>query len=438
MIGLAFIILLIAINGLFVAMEFVIVGSRLSRLEAMSDSGNSIAHQLEGAEAQDRYVAVAQLGITLASIGLGMYGEHQIALWLEEPMAALGIDGPFVHLVALILAIVILTYFHVVFGEMIPKALALKGAEKLLIIMWPLIRFFELVFRPFVWALNVISQSLLSLFGLDRTEARYYTPRELAAIAEDSQEGGSIAPEQAEFIQNIVRMQGRRAEELMTPRRHVITLDISKADEADYSKTILAAGPSRLPVTRNGLDNALGVVHVKDVIRHRTETGTALDAETLTRVLHPLPKTLASVDTASLLDDMRKHGTHMALVTDEYGSVLGAVAFEDAIEEVVGEVHSGFEIDIPDAEDMAGRRWKIPGTTPISRLEEQYGWKLETERSRTIAGFMLEHLRKVPEVGDCVEADGLSFEVSAVEGLSIAEVLAERIMDDENGDEDAS
>ncbi|MER0238317.1 hemolysin family protein [Fulvimarina sp. MAC8] len=438
MIGLAFIILLIAINGLFVAMEFVIVGSRLSRLEAMSKTGETIARRLDGTEAQDRFVAVAQLGITLASIGLGMYGEHQIAIWLEEPMAALGIDGAAVHLVALILAVVILTYFHVVFGEMIPKALALKGAERLLILMWPLIRFFEILFRPFVWALNIISQALLSLFGLNRTEARYYTPRELAAIAEDSGEGGSIAPEQAEFIQNIVRMQGRRAEELMTPRRHVITLDLSQEDAADYAGTILAAGPSRLPVTRNGLDNALGVVHVKDVIRHKTETGNALDAETLTGMLHPLPKTLASVDTASLLDNMRKHGTHMALVTDEYGSVLGAVAFEDAIEEVVGEVHSGFEIDVPDAEDVAGRRWKIPGTTPLSRLEELYGWSLETEKSRTIAGFLLERLRKVPEVGDSVDADGLHFEVTSVDGLSIAEVRAEKMeqagREDEMGD----
>ncbi|MEN3791107.1 hemolysin family protein [Fulvimarina sp. MAC3] len=438
MIGLAIIILLIAMNGLFVAMEFVIVGSRLSRLDARSSRGHSIAEQLDGAEAQDRYVAVAQLGVTLASIGLGMYGEHQIAMWLEEPMAALGVDGAFVHIVALILAIVILTYFHVVFGEMIPKAMALKGAEKLLIMMWPLIRFFEILFRPFVWALNVISQSLLSLFGLDRTEARYYTPRELAAIAEDSSEGGSIAQEQAEFIQNIVRMQGRRAEELMTPRRHVITLDLAQRHEDDYSDTILSAGPSRLPVTRNGLDNALGVIHVKDVIRHKTETGTALDAESLARMLHPLPKTLSSVDTASLLDDMRKHGTHMALVTDEYGSVLGAVAFEDAIEEVVGEVHSGFEIDVPDAEDIAGRRWKIPGTTPISRLKEQYGWKLETGKSRTIAGFMLEHLRRVPEVGDSVDAHGLHFEVTSVDGLSIAEVFAEKIEADESAGENAS
>ncbi|EAU43103.1 hemolysin, putative [Fulvimarina pelagi HTCC2506] len=427
MIGLGIIILLIAVNGIFVAMEFVIVGSRLSRLEALSSGGKTIAERLEGAEAQDRYVAVAQLGITLASIGLGMYGEHQIAIWLEEPMAALGIDGAAVHLAALILAVVILTYFHVVFGEMIPKALALKGADRLLIAMWPLIRFFELVFRPFVWALNVISQSLLSLFGLNRSEARYYTPRELAAIAEDSGEGGSIAREQAEFIQNIVRLQGRRAEELMTPRRHVITLDLDHKTEADYAATILNAGPSRIPVTRGGLDSAIGVVHVKDVIRHKTEEQTPLDAGALIRMLHPLPKTLASVDTATLLDNMRKHGTHMALVADEHGSVLGAVAFEDAIEEVVGEVHSGFEIDVPDTEDHGGRRWKIPGTTPLSRLREQYGWTLETQASSTIAGLLLEHLRKVPEQGDVVETDGLRFEVEAVEGLSISRVRAEKL-----------
>ncbi|MDY8107567.1 hemolysin family protein [Fulvimarina sp. 2208YS6-2-32] len=427
MIALGIIVALIAINGIFVAMEFVIVGSRLSRLEAISENGRSIAGKLDGPEAQDRFVAVAQLGITLASIGLGMYGEHQIALWLEAPMAALGIDGAAVHLVALVLAVVILTYFHVVFGEMIPKAMALKGAENLLIVMWPIIRFFELLFRPFVWLLNVISQSLLSLFGLDHAEARYYTPRELAAIAEDSGEGGSISHEQAEFIQNIVKMQGRRAEELMTPRRHVIILDLDRVQTDDYADWILDAGPSRIPVTRGGLDHALGLVHVKDVIRHKTEEGTPLDAATLETMLRPLPKTLASVDTASLLDNMRKHGTHMALVADEYGSVLGAVAFQDAMEEVVGEVHTGFEVDVPDTENFQGRRWKIPGTTSVYRLRERYGWRLETSKSSTIAGLMLEHLRKAPANGDSIEIEDLRLTVTKVEGLSIAQIEAERV-----------
>ena len=218
MIGLVIIFALIAMNGLFVAMEFVIVGSRLSRLEALSSGNATIARTLAGAQAKDRYVAVAQLGVTVASIGLGMYGEHKIAGWLEAPLGALGIHGAAVHIPALVVAVLLLTYFHVVLGEMIPKAMALKGAERLLVSLWPVIRFFEFLLRPFVALLNLISRSLLSLFGLNQSDVRFYTPRELESIVEDSGEGGAIAPEQADFIKNIVRMQGRCADELMTPR----------------------------------------------------------------------------------------------------------------------------------------------------------------------------------------------------------------------------
>ncbi|PZX19782.1 CBS domain containing-hemolysin-like protein [Palleronia aestuarii] len=427
MIGLGIIAALIAINGIFVAMEFVIVGSRLSRVETVSDRGARIAGTLQGPEAQDRYVAVAQLGITFASIGLGMYGEHKIAGWIEAPLANFGIEGAAIHVVALILAVIVLTYFHVVLGEMIPKAMALKGAERLLVALWPVIRFFELIFRPFVAFLNVISQALLSIFGLDRSEARFYSPRELAAIAEDSHEGGAIGAEQAEFIKNIVRLQARRADELMTPRRRVLSIDLNQLDDDDFTARILDAGPSRLPVTRGGLDASLGVVHVKDVIRHQTEGGAPLDAEGLEGILRPLPKVLASLDTAALLDNMRQHGTHMALVVDEFGSVLGAVAFEDAIEEVVGEVHSEFEIDEPDTESRLGRRWKIAGTAPISRLNERFDWGLDTSRSRSIAGLLLEHLGRPPREGDQCEIAGLRFEVEVVEGLAIARVGVEAV-----------
>ncbi len=425
MIGAAIIALLIVANGLFVAMEFVIVGSRYSRLEATSALGGRIARTLEGAQAQDRYVAVAQLGVTLASIGLGMYGEHKMAGWLEAPLAAIGIGGVGVHLVAIVAAVIVITYFHVVFGEMIPKAVALKGAEGLLVALWPVIRFFELLFRPFVWLLNVISQSLLSLFGLDRSEARYHTPRELASIARDSSEGGAIDPEQAEFIQNIVRLQARRADELMTPRRHVLSLDLEEAGDGDLGERILEAGPSRLPVTRGGLDHVSGVVHVKDVIRYRAETDRPLDAKALLRIVRPLPKVLANTDTATLLRSMRRHGTHMALVADEYGGVVGAVAFEDAIEEVVGEIHSEFEIDGPEAEGRRRRRWRIPGTMPIVRLGERFGWEFGETGARTLAGLFIERLRRVPEEGDTVELGDMLYRVETMDGLAVVEVCAE-------------
>lgn len=427
MIGLIAIIALIAMNGLFVAMEFVIVGSRMSRLEAASSNGAAIAKTLDGPEAQDRYVAVAQLGVTLASIGLGMYGEHKIVGWLEAPLSAVGIEGAAVHVVALTLGIVLLTYFHVVLGEMIPKAMALKGAEGLLLSLWPLVRFFEFVFRPLVALLNIISQSLLSLFGLDQSDARFYTRRELAGIAEDSGESGEITPEQADFIRNIVRMQGRCADELMTTRGHVISLDLDRVDDKDLVDTILTAGPSRLPVTRGGLDHALGVVHVKDIIHYQTENDTRLDAATLEGLLRPLPRTLSSVDSAALLDNMRRHQSHMALVVDEYGSVLGTVAFETVIAQVVGESDSGLELEAPDAATDQGQRWKIPGTTPITRLREELDWAPEASHSRTIAGLLLEHLRRVPSVGDICEIEDFRFRVEAIEGLSIAQISAERL-----------
>ena len=182
-------------------------------------------------------------------------------------------------------------------------------------------------------------------------------------------------------------------------------------------------------MTRGGLDNPLGVIHVKDIIRHKTETDTNLDAAALESLLRPLPKTLASVDTVSLLDNMRRHQSHMALVADEYGSVLGVVAFEDVIEEVVGDIDNGFEVDVPDAVANKEQRWTIPGTTPISRLREQFEWELESHKSRTVAGLVLEHLRRTPSVGDSCDIQGLRFRIDAVEGLSITDISAERLGD---------
>lgn len=414
------ILLLVIVNGLFVAAEFALVVTRPSRLEPLAERGNGAARWLlrmyGDPTGRDRYIAVSQLGITLASIGLGMYGEPQVAGWLEGPLERFGLGLEVVHTVGFVLALSLITFMHVVFGEMIPKALALQTPEAVSVNVNPLMRFFSLLFRPLVTVLNAMALGLMRLLRIKdpSRQALLYTSKELSILTGESAEGGQLGQVQRDLIQNIFALEERTAGELMTPRRKLDALPQQAAPEEIIAR--IARSPrSRYPVYGEDLDEILGVLHIKDFIRARTQgRSTALG-----RLVRPLPSVPAGASAEALLAMFKRERVHAALVVDEYGGTLGFVTMDDLIQDVIED------------EGMPDRDWirknedgsyTLNGEVSLKELREVHALPLQRAGVITIAGLLLAVHGTVPVPGAMVEIQGHQLTAEEVQGQKITRV----------------
>ena len=420
------IIVLIILNGLFVAAEFAIVGSRRTRVDKYAEEGSSAARYvqrvLSSPENQDRYIAIAQLGITLASIGLGMYGEQSIAGWLYGPLERFGGLGYAAsHTVGTIIAVAFLTYFHVVIGEMIPKALALQKPEETSFRVARPMRVVGTIFRPAVWALNGAGTLLLKAMRVPDPDAhsRVYTPQELELVVGESSEAGVLESEQQELIANIFDFSERDAGQLMTPRPRVVGLSIDSTKE-ELVALIRSGQHSRFPVYEGDLDHIVGLLHIKDFIRQQARgEAEPFDLRSLVRRAPRVPEGMAA---ERLLESFKRLKVHMAVVMDEFGGTAGIVTLEDLIEEVVGEVQDEFDQETPPVQRVDDRTLLVRGDVLLDDLNEHYGFDLSSETSDTVAGLLLDELGRPPRVSDEAEVQGVHLRAEEVEGLVIQKV----------------
>ena len=425
------IIVLIILNGLFVAAEFAIVGARRTRVEKYVEEGNPAARYvqriLSTPENQDRYIAIAQLGITLASIGLGMYGEQSIAGWLYGPLERFGGLGYAAsHTVGTIVAVSFLTYFHVVIGEMIPKALALQSPEKTSFRVSRPMRVMGTIFRPAVWALNGAGTLLMKAMRIPEPDAnsRVYTPQELELIVGESSEAGALENEQQELIANIFDFSERDVGQLMTPRPRVVGLSVDSTEE-DLVALIREGHHSRFPVYERDLDHIVGLLHIKDFIRQQMKPGGAsFDLNALVRRAPRVPEGMAA---ENLLESFRRLKIHMAVVMDEFGGTAGIVTLEDLLEEVVGEVQDEFDQETPPVQRIDDNTLLVRGDVLLDDLNEHHGFDLRSETSDTVAGLLLDELGRPPEVGDEATLEEVHLKAEEVEGLVIQNVRLTRI-----------
>ena len=296
---LAVITVLVVINGVFVAAEFALVGARPSRLETLAEHGSRPARWLldvfAHATGKDGYIAVAQLGITLASIGLGMYGEPAVASWLYGPFEDLGLSEDAAHTVGFIVALSAITFMHVVFGEMIPKALALQAPESVSLRVNPVMRVFGLLFRPMVIALNAAALGLMRLLRIPEPDGRQslYTSAELAIVTDETASSGQLGDVQRNLIRNVLELDERTAEELMTSRSRIEAFDVRASPESVIAR-ITTSARSRYLLVDGSLDDVVGVLHIKDFIRAQQRVGSL----TLSELVRPIP-TIAG--TASMI-----------------------------------------------------------------------------------------------------------------------------------------
>ncbi len=412
------IIVLVILNGVFVAAEFALVGSRLSRLEKIADGGSSAARWLVDVfkkhAGKDSYIAVAQLGITLASIGLGMYGEPAVAHWLYDPLEDLGVPETASHTVGFLVALSAITFLHVVLGEMIPKALALQSPESVSIKLNPVMRAFSTIFRPMVVVLNAIAFALMRLLRIPEPDKKMslYTSNELAIVTDDSAHSGEIGDLQRDLIRNIFELEDHPAEELMMTRSHIAAIPTS-ASAAEVTALISDSPRSRYPVIEGDLDHVVGMLHIKDFIR-ASRLNTFSSVAELSR---PLPVVAATTPADDLLEQFKHDSTHAALVIDEFGATTGFVSLDDVIAEVMEDEPAGL---LSRGDDGS---LTVHGETTLSDLRQELNDpSFAHDDIVTIAGLVMSYTGDVPDIGESVTHGSYELAVEKVEGRQVTQV----------------
>jgi CBS domain containing-hemolysin-like protein len=423
MLTLLIITALILLNGLFVAAEFAIVGASRTAIERRASQGDRMAQLvhliLQDAQRQDRYIATAQLGITIASLALGMYGEQRLAGWLVEHLEWLGATRWIAaHTVASVLAVAILTYFHIVVGEMVPKSLALQRAEQTVLWITPIMYAVRTAFYPLVIGLNGLGNFVLRRFGIDRqagTSEHLYSPEELALLVEESEEGGQLRADASQMLRDLFAFGDLRAREAMVPRVKVTGIPVGATP--DEVRRIVSSHPhTRFPVFEDDLDHIVGLVHIKSLLR-------LVDARLPVRLedVQPVPYVPETAPLDAVLETLRSQHAPMALVLDEHGGTAGVITLEDLFEEVAGEIPEGAEAS-QIFYDPAGRL-HVAGTVRIEEVGEALGIVLEHEEVDSVSGLVMTLLGHPPEVGDVVEYDHVRFEVVSVDRHAVRECL---------------
>jgi CBS domain containing-hemolysin-like protein len=414
---------LVLANGLFVAAEFAIVGAPRASIEHQAAQGSRLAqgvlYVLENPLRQDRYIATTQIGISVASLGLGMYGEHWLADQIQPWFVRLETLGWIAaHTVASIAAVAMLTYLHIVIGEMVPKALALQRAGNTALYVSPLIRALQYAIFPLVVGLNAVGNTLLRLAGIERRAVdreRYHTAEELEFIVQESQEGGLLRGESGKILRDLFAFGDRTAGEVMVPR--VLLAGIPVGAEPDELRAIVRAhAHTRYPVYSGDLDNIIGSLHIKEILRHLVSNQpiAARDARALPYVPGP-----AQLD--EVLAAMRRYRAQMAVVMDQHGGTAGLVTIEDLFEEVVGEIDEG-RAGRPIVREADGRVW-VRGTVRLDEAGSALGSSLEHEKVTTVSGLVLLLLNRPASAGDVVTWRSVRIEVVSAAGRGVGEAV---------------
>lgn len=411
---------LVILNGLFVAAEFAIIGAPKTAVEAAASHGDRTAARLlrimRSPVEQDRFIATAQLGITLASLGLGMYGEHVLAAWIEARLTFLQESWRWLpaHAAASVLAIAVLTYLHIVFGEMVPKSLALQHAEGTARLVLTPMRVLQLSLYPFIVALNGMGNSLLRMVGVERREATatHLSPEELQLIVEESEEVGAIRADAAGLLRELFEFGDLDAAEAMVPRVRVAGLPLG-APASEVKRILRETRHTRYPVYDGDLDHIVGMLHVKDLLRLLV-AGDELGARDL-RPLPSVPETMALDD---VLKMMQRQRTHMAVVLDEHGGTAGIITLEDLFEEVVGEIDEG-RPSKPPLEVIAPDTLMARGTVRLDEVGQAWDLELRHDDVDSVSGLVLAQLGRIPQPGDEVEWNRLRVQVIETRGRGV-------------------
>jgi CBS domain containing-hemolysin-like protein len=421
------VIVLVAANAFFVAAEFALVAARRTRIEAMIRRGDRKARTVRRA-LRDLYrqLSAAQLGITVASILLGYVAEDTVAHLFRDWFSSLPQSLNFLTRggIASVTAVAVISFLHVVFGEQAPKAWAITYPEATS--RWvaaPLI-VFSWVTRPFTELLNWSSNLLVRMLGIKSTSTehdRVHSPEELRMLVEQSRKTGGLGAGDARLLEGVFEFSEKNAREVMTPRTEIVALP-AEASLAEAADRVAVAGRSRYPVTGESLDDVVGIVHAKDILRGLL-SGAEAPVQDIARPAFFVPGTREVED---VLADMKRQKVHLAIVLDEFGGTAGLVTMEDLLEEIVGPIYDEYDqapAAAPGAASSAGSGVPIlAGSTEISDVNRVLKLTLDDADYTTIGGLLFGRLGRLPKVGDRVNLQGATFEILEMDGRRVGRV----------------
>ena len=401
---------LILLNAFFVAAEYGLVTSRRTRILELEHAGNRRARAVRKITSDPpRFIAAMQLGVTFASLAIGALGEQVLARKFDTVMASV---------LAVIIALFIITFLEVIFGELVPKGVALGNPERTALAVSTPVRWFFFVANPLIELLEWTTERVLNLLGLEPPGAddEAHSEAELRMLLSSSAEQGEIEQEEQEMVYKVFDFADKDVSDVMVPRPDVVAISID-LPPAEALQAVLESPYTRYPVFRESLDNVVGVLHVRDLISAMHDRGiAAVNLEELIRPAYMVPETK---DLAALLTEFRRTNQHLAVVIDEYGSVEGIVTLEDLLEEIVGEIEDEFDLPDENVERVDDHTIRVDGTFPIDDFNEQFDVDLPVEDYHTIAGFVFGQLGRAAQQGDVVSHDGLDFRVDELDGQRI-------------------
>ena len=432
------IVILIAFTALFVASEFAMVKVRTTRIDQLLSEGNPKAEAAKKVISNlDGYLSATQVGITIISLILGWLGEptirellNPIFLWIQLPLSLK-------HIISFIIAFIVITYFHVVIGELSPKTIAIQKAEEILLFFArPLILFHKLMY-PFIWILNHSARFVTGLFGIQPASGHdmVLSEEELRLILSQSYESGEINQSEYRYMNRIFEFDNRIAKEIMVPRTELITLSRDASME-EIIEIVKEEKYTRYPLIDGDKDNILGVVNIKEVLTDCIQQK-CTGERPLIPYLKPVIHVIETIPIQELLVKLQKNRSHMAVLSDEYGGTAGIVTVEDILEEIVGEIRDEFDLDeLPLVQKEADGHFILDGKVLISEVNDLLGTTLDEEDVDTIGGWFLTQKFDVHK-GDFIENDGFVFKINEIEGHHILYIEVHKLENDQEKAEPA-
>lgn len=416
-------LLLVLLNGFFVAAEFSIVKVRYSQIQIKAAEGNKMAKQAELIiKNLDAYLSATQLGITLASLALGWVGESALEHVFHNMFAYFNLDIPATYITtfSVIVSFSIITVMHIVFGELVPKSIAIRKSEATTLFISSPLRFFYFIFKPVIWLMNVISNAFLRLIGIHPvSDQEIHSTEELQLLVKQSADSGEIEEENYEIIKNAFDFTDHNAKQVMVPRQNIFSIDIEDPKEEILEK-IMESGYSRIPVYEDSIDNIIGIFYTKEIIREYIKNLNDLKSFDLRDYLREAFFVVGSKKVSDLLKVFQLKKQHLAIVIDEFGGTEGIITLEDILEELVGEIQDEEDEEEKIVDKVGENVFWVQATQPLEEINEHLPKSLpEDGEYNTLAGFILHELEEIPEENQEFELNNYKFKILKMNNKSV-------------------
>jgi CBS domain containing-hemolysin-like protein len=425
LVNIIIVFLLVFMNAFFVATEFAMVKVRKSRIETLAVDGDKTAkNTLTVVKNLNSYLSACQLGITLASLGLGWVGEPAVARMLEPLFELLNMPAALVHSISFIIGFSLITAFHIVLGELAPKSLAIISAEKIAMkTALPLIMFYRVTY-PIMWAFNHSTNLILKIFGISQVDEaeEAHTDEEIKLLVEDSYKHGLIDKTELTLVDNIFDFTETTVKDIMIPRTDMACIFIDDPFDKIVSYT-LDNQFTRYPICKGSKDNVLGFVHLKDLYKHQVE-GTNRNIESIIREVNFIPE---SKSISALLKLFKKEKSQIAVIIDEYGGTSGLVTVEDILEEIVGEIQDEFDEEGNEIVKTEDGSYIVEGKVLIETVMDLIDADIEVENIDTIGGWIYSQLKSYPKVNDKLIHENYEFIVLKCDKKRISKIQIKKL-----------